>query len=237
MPRFDWGISSDVIDNYDRSKEQFVPYSGPIPPNGVYAFTVKRLKYVSAKVGRSIKATLRIGLELKPRNTAEKEYAGYFVMTFRAVRATNAFSYVHFIDAIGVSGTDFVSRTVGDAEGNIQKIGRWRNDGKQVILAQVVDKDDQNGQTRKDIGWIGTADTDEDEEDDIEDNEEEEFEEEDEFEDEEEEFEEEDEPEPHKKAVGRTAKPSPKNAARPSNGGDAKAPVPRRRKAADDIPF
>jgi hypothetical protein len=239
VPKFDWGISSDVINNFDRSEQQFVPYSGPIPPNGVYTFVVKRLKYVSAKDGRSIKTTLRIGLELKPRNVAEREYAGYFVMTYRAIRESNVFSYVTFLDAIGVSATDFTNRTIGTADGDIQKIGRWRHDGKQIILAQLLDKEDQNGKSRKDIGWIGPVAAPDEEEDD--ENDEEEFESDD-TDDEDEEVDEEyddeeDEPEPPKKVVRRTTKPSPKNAARPSNWGDARTPAPRRRKAADDIPF
>ncbi len=224
MPKFDWGISSDVIDSYDRSQQQFVPYSGPIPPNGVYAFVIKRLKYVASNSGK-VKATLRIGLELKPRNTAEKAYAGYFVMTFRAISENNAFTYTPFLDAIGVSGTDFTSRTIGDADGTIQKIGRWRNDGKQIVLAQIVDKKDQEGNNRKDIGWFGRlADYEEEPEADDDYDEDEELEDDEEYEDDEEDY----EPEPPKKRAP-TRKVAPARKAAPA--------TRKRRKADDDIPF
>lgn len=225
MPKFNWGISSDVIDSYDRSQQRFVPYSGPIPPNGVYAFVIKRLIYVASNSGK-VKATLRIGLELKPRNTAEKAYASYFVMTFRPISDNNAFTYAPFLDAIGVSGTDFTSRTIGDADGNIQKIGRWRNDGKQVVLAKLTDKKDQEGNNRKDIDWFGCLT---DYEEDVED---EDYDEDEELEDEELDEDDEDdedyEPEPPKKRVA-TRKATPVRKAAPA--------TRKRRKADDDIPF
>lgn len=235
MPKFDWGISSDVIDDFDRSQQQFVPYSGPIPPNGVYAFTVKRLKYVASKEGRAVKATLRIGLELKPRNTTEKEYAGYFVMTFRAVRESNVFSYISFLDAINVSGTDFTNRTIGTTDGDIQKIGRWQNDGRTVILAQLIDKDDQNGNARKDIGWMGpaTVNTDEDEDEEEDESDEDWVDDNDEFEsDDDDEFEEDDDERVEaRKPVRRTVKPAPKKPTTVTRG------TARRRRVVDDVPF
>lgn len=167
MPRARWGISAKEIDNFDRDS-QFTPYTGPIPPNGVYQFKLKVLKFVAAT--REKNAQLRIGFELVPRRgrQEERQFKGYFIMAFLTITDRNQFVYVPFCDAIGVSGSDFTDRTIIDENGDIKKIGRWRNDGKQMLLVQVKDGTDQSGNPRKDVGWIGALDsepeTDEDEE-------------------------------------------------------------------------
>lgn len=157
MPRVRWGVGASDIDDFDRSK-QFVPYSGPTPPNGVYLWKIKVLQSVAGT--REKLPQLRIGLELVPREgeASEGRYEGYFVMTFRSIGDRNQFAYVPFCDAIGVTGAEFVERTITDEDGNIKKIGRWRNDGNQFVLAQLIDRDDNKGGTRKDIGHIGAAD-------------------------------------------------------------------------------
>lgn len=161
MPRANWEVRASDVRKFDRSK-QFTPYRGPLPPSGqVFAFLLKQLKYVPGTQEKN--PQLRIGLELQPQRKEEKKYAGFFVMTFRSVTDKSQFAYVPFLDTIGVSESDFVDRTVTDAEGNITRIGGWRNDGKLVILAQVKDSDDGKGNTRKDVGWIGPLENDSDE--------------------------------------------------------------------------
>lgn len=154
MPRARWGISAADVDNYDRDSG-FTPYRGPIPPNGVYDWLLKQCKFVSGTRGKY--PQLRLGLELAPREGSEdeKRYAGYFIMVFRSIAPQTAFGYVPFLDAIGVSGSDFEDRTVVDAEGNITRIGKWRNDGQQYVAAQLKDGADEKGNARKEIGWIG----------------------------------------------------------------------------------
>lgn len=155
MPKANWGIRSSDVDNFDRDA-QYKPYDGPVPVNGVYQWQVKKLQFIAA-TGKQL-PQLRIGLELIPRNTEEKRYQGYFTMVFAPVSDRTAFRYVPFLDAIGVSGRDFETKTIIDNEGNIKSIGRWRNDAKTMIKGELKDDQDQHGNPRKTIGWMGAAD-------------------------------------------------------------------------------
>lgn len=152
MPRVNWGVSASDVDSYDRDS-QYKPYAGPIPTNGVYQWQVKKLQHVAGT--REKNPQLRIGLELVPRNKAEKKFAGYFILVFAPVTEKSQFRYVPFLDAIGVTANEFSRGTVTDEEGNIKKIGKWRNTGNALILGQLADDTDQNGAPRKKIGWIG----------------------------------------------------------------------------------
>lgn len=182
MPKVRWGINAREVDNFDR-ESQFKPYDGPIPSNGVYQFAVKVLKYVAGT--REKLPQLRIGLELVAREGRkdERRYSGYFIMIFPPVSDKTAFRYVPFLDAIDVTVAEFADRTNTDTDGNIKSIGKWRNDGKELILAELRDGTDQNGNPRKEIGWMGAL-TDADEYDEDYDDEELDDEEEDEYEDE-----------------------------------------------------
>lgn len=164
MPRANWGINSRTVRDFDRDA-QYKPYSGPQPPNGVYQFRVKKAQSIRATKGKL--PQLRVGLELVPRNGRkdDRRYKGYWIMMFAPVADNTAFRYVPFLDAIGVSETDFTRRTMTDEEGNIKRIGQWKNDGETLVLAQIADDEDQNGKPTKKISWIGEV-TDEDEYDD-----------------------------------------------------------------------
>ncbi len=152
MPRANWGISARDVDDFDRDS-QYTPYDGPIPVNGIYRWQIKKIQHIAA-TGSKL-PQLRIGLELIPRDKSEKRYKGYFLMAFLPVSNKTAFRYVPFLDAIGVSGRDFETRTVMDQEGNITKIGGWRNSGSETIRAEIKDGQDGDGNPRKEIGWMG----------------------------------------------------------------------------------
>lgn len=183
MPRVRWGISGKSIDDFDRST-QFTPYTGPIPPSAVYQWQIKTLKSVAPTKEKL--PQLRVGLELVPRRSSEERYAGYFIVAFLNIGPKNEFTYVPFLDAIGVSGDDFENRTIADAEGKVQKIGKWRNTGEEQILAQLADGTDQHGKPRKEIKWFGPL-TEEDYDDDETDDDEEYDEEDEEYDDDDEE--------------------------------------------------
>jgi hypothetical protein len=172
MPKANWGISEGVIDDFDRDS-QYTPYAGPIPPNGVYEFLIKVLKYIPGT--RDKNPQLRVGLELSPRTDRreERQYAKYFIMGFLPVTDKTAFRYVPFLDALGVSEREFRQRTITDEDGNIKKIGNWRNDGKEIIQAQIADGTDEKGNSRKEVVWFGAIDSEEydDEEEEYEDEE------------------------------------------------------------------
>lgn len=152
MGAVNWGISTRDIDNFDRDA-QYKPYRGQIPPNAVYRWRITKLQFFPG-TGQKY-PQLRIFAKLIPRTQAEQKYADFSVVSFRAVAPQTPFNYVPLLDALGVSSADFKNRTIADSEGNISRIGKWRNDGKQEIDAQLKDDEDQKGNARKDIGWIG----------------------------------------------------------------------------------
>lgn len=143
MPKAAWGVDADDIDSFDRSS-QFTPYRGTTPPRGVYSFLVKKAVYIAAT--RDKLASLRLGLELIPRDgTNDAQYDGFYFTAFLPVSKQTAFRYVPFLDAIGVSSTDFTNKTITDAEGNISRIGRWRNDGETIVDVQILMEEDNKG--------------------------------------------------------------------------------------------
>ena len=157
MPKVNWGVDSETVDDWDR-ESQYKPYTGPVPPNAVYQWRVKLAQYVAATRGK--KPQLRIGLELVPRKGYdEKGYSDFFVMLFLPIAPKTEFRYVPLLDALGVTGREFVNRTVTDEEGNIRKIGKWKNDGNTLILGQLADEADQNGDPRKTVKWMGALDS------------------------------------------------------------------------------
>lgn len=164
MPKVNWGVRAADIDNFDRDS-QYAPYDGPIPPNGVYQFKVKVLKSVAGT--REKNPQLRVGLELVPRKgrKEERRMQGYFIMAFLPIMEKTQFRYVPFLDALGVSGREFERGTITDEEGNVRKIGRWRNTSEEIIKAEIKDGQDQDGNPRKDVGWMGAL-TDEEPDDD-----------------------------------------------------------------------
>lgn len=162
MPKANWGISASDVESFDRER-QYKPYDGPMPVNGVYRWRVTQLKFVAATSGKF--PQMRIGLELQPRNKEEGKYKGYRLMLFPPISDRTAFRYVPFLDAIGVSGKEFETGTIVDEEGNIKKIGRWRFTDSIFIKGEVKDDTDQNGNPRKDIGWMGADEPYEEDED------------------------------------------------------------------------
>lgn len=175
MPKVDWegNIGSEDIDEFDRDS-QYVPYAGPIPPNGVYAFKLKLLRYSEPAEGQKY-PKLQVGLELVPREGRPEDKAyvvngqGYFIQDWPPIARHTAFRYVPLLDALGVTGKDFVNRLYVDEDGNITRIGKWRNTGDVIIGAGIADDVDDKGNARKKINWYGEIDEDVDE--DIEDEE------------------------------------------------------------------
>lgn len=156
MPKATWGIEREDIDDFDRDS-QYTPYAGPIPPNAVYQWKIKVLKFIAGD--RQKLPQLRVGLALVPRaGYDEKQYKDYFLMAFIPVSNKTQFRYVPFLDAIGVTSAQFTERTITDEEGNIKRIGTWRNDRATDILAEVKNGVDQDDNPRKEIGWMGAAD-------------------------------------------------------------------------------
>lgn len=156
MGRVKWGggLSADTFDDAERG--QFEPYMGPPVPNGVYCWKIKRLKLGKSSGGHR---QLIFGLELTPRRSRpeEKKYSGYYLADYQVVTEGRAGFIAQVLDSLGVSGRDLIERmdTRGEADdrGNmdVAKIGKWVNNGKQYIMAGLVDGANQDGTPRKEI--------------------------------------------------------------------------------------
>lgn len=234
MPRVRWGDEEELLEageSWD-PEDQIQPYDGPTPPNGLYYWDIKVLKY---RQGKNL-PQLMIGLELAPRRSRseDKKYAKYFILDFAPVAPQTNFRWMPFLAAIGVSPSDLIKKCITDEDGNVTKIGRWvKKDKGNWIAANLVDDKDQNGNPRKAIsgyfepkGASNTATPEpEEEEYEEEEYEAEDIESEEEYEEEEgteeEEYEEEPPPPPRKAAKKSTAKKAAKKAAPPKRRGRA----------------
>ncbi len=200
MPRADWGLSAGTISDFDRDK-QFTPYQGPLPPNAVYKWRVVNAYYAAA-TDKNL-PQLRLLLSLVPRDRSENKFSGFMCMAMAPIGDNTAFRYVPFLDAIGVTEADFLRRTDVDGEGKIRKIGKWLNNGKTEVAAQLEDNDYEGSKYPKAIGWVGALSEYEPDEEDEDEEEYDEDDTEEEYEEEEYEEEEEEEPEPpRRKASG-----------------------------------
>lgn len=155
MPIVDWGISQGVMDEFDREKqEQYKPYTGPKPPSGVYRWRITQMM-VKAEDEERLPQWLVL-LELVPRFSSEKRYKGYKVWFSASIGDNNAFAYTPLCDVLGVTEQQFRRKTMVDEEGKVKSIGRWRNDGKQEILGEIVDNIDENsGKLYTNVRWVG----------------------------------------------------------------------------------
>lgn len=217
MGKVKWGggLSGSDFDNADRSNS-FKPYDGPpVPTNTLFCWKIKVLKRGKTTNGYD---QLIVGLELTPRRSRpdEKPYAGFYITDYITVMEDSLFRVAPFLDAIGVSGTDFAERTIveqdADRRGSraITKIGRWINNGKNYVMATTVDGDDGKGNPRRKVGnyWpIPEAEDSEAEEES----------------DSENDWEEEEQPRPAKKATKKAQRPAPEG-----EGEDDEEPTPRK---------
>jgi len=165
MPIVRWGIDATDVDDFDRSK-QFTPYRGKTPPNAVYDFQIKRMTYTAGT--REKNPQLAVGLELVPRDKSEQQYAGYYITDFIPIMDKTQWRYVPLLDALGITGREFATKTKVDGEGNIIKIGAWSLRECDMVCARLKDGQDQSGNPRKEIGgyWeCVEVDADEDDED------------------------------------------------------------------------
>jgi len=173
MPRANWGVTTEDIDNFDRDA-QFKPYAGPKPPTGVvYCFSIVKLTHHAAPSPGKF-PQMRAGLVLEPRTEDERKYKGFYITKFMSIapdrpsegKKGTGFQYVPFLDALGVSSNDFTEKTLVDEDGAIKRIGPWRNEGDTLILAQLVNgtRDRKNEETGRvetvptiEVGWVGEA--------------------------------------------------------------------------------
>ena len=163
MPRAQWGVSATEVDQFDPAT-QFKPYTGEVPPNGVYEFLIRAMKYMPATDDKNPQLRLSVALAPRASRPREARYDDFYVTTFIPVTPKSQFRYVPLLNALGIPSRDFINKTIVDAEGNITRIGDWRQDGEQYILCELVDSTGGDDRYPKDIKWIGPINDDEAEE-------------------------------------------------------------------------
>lgn len=164
MPIADWNLSQGVIRDFDREKaNEYAPYTGPKPSNGVYKFRIVKHQMKQFAGDEESHPRLWALLTLIPRTKEEKRYAGYKVNFSAQVSDDNPQWYVPLLDVLGVSDQEFRRKTRITEEGNIKSIGNWRNDGSQELLAEI-----RHNEQYTNVRWVGpvtdATESDEDEE-------------------------------------------------------------------------
>lgn len=155
MPKAKWGdIDASDVDDFEGSG--VTPYTGPNVPNGVYMFEVKVCRQTKSKNNNP---QLMVVCELVPRDDRpeEKKYSGHPVVDFMPVLKNTQFRYAPFLQAIGVTGRDFVNNTVVDpnsAKGDITKIGKVEPVGQYVFASVKWGPDNNNVQRLSVTQWI-----------------------------------------------------------------------------------
>lgn len=172
MPKVTWGgdLTEDDIESAELSN--FQPYAGPLPPGGVYRWTLRRAKRGESGTGNPKLETIwLLDGSWKPDH---KKYDGCPLWDHMAVVKSMNWRVKAYCAAIGVTSTDFMKRMVVDEENIVQKIGRVKfapDDNTVEAYINVKRENDQDGNPRIVLVGYLTApeDADEDVEEDVDD--------------------------------------------------------------------
>ena len=151
MPTVNWGIAPSDVDSFDRDS-QFKPYGGPrdIPLNVVYAWRIASMKFLPATKDKNVQ--WRVTLVLVPREGFdEDQYNGFPVTDFIPITPSTNFRYTPLLDALGVTGSEFAKQTKTDTDGKVIRIGKWKNSGDTIVVAQLIEREDNKGKMRFEI--------------------------------------------------------------------------------------
>lgn len=149
MPKATWGsgdqaLTAADIDGVDTS-QQFKPYAGEVPPSGLYRFVVRRLRKGESGQGNpKLTITCLLDGTWKPRH---QQYEGAPLVDHMPMMKSTAFRARAFTDALGVSSADLIDRMVVDEQGRVEKIGKLKLTGDELVYINVRREpgDSQNG--------------------------------------------------------------------------------------------
>jgi hypothetical protein len=163
MPIADWGLSQGTVDSFDREKQaEYSPYTGPKPSAGVYRFRVVKDQMRMQPGDEERYPRWSALLYLVPRTREEKRFEGFRCFFSANVQDDKPQWFVPMLDVLGVSETEFRKKTVLTEEGIIKRIGAWRNDGTQELLAEVR----YNGEYTN-VNWVGPYETSDEEDEEV----------------------------------------------------------------------
>jgi hypothetical protein len=122
MPKVKWGgdIDADAIEQAENNQG----YNGPLPPSGVYRFSIKFMqRTMSSNNNPMVKILLLLDGKTDPLKPEHERYHGCPVWEQIPVMKSTAFRIRELCDALNISAVDFMNKTIVDEDGNIQKIG------------------------------------------------------------------------------------------------------------------
>lgn len=123
MPKVKWGTGDGALTAADidgaRSNE-FTPYSGPLPPGGVYRFVVKQMKQGTSGAGNPKLTTI---MELDGGwKEAHKKYDGCPLFDHMPVTQSAAFRTKAFCEAFGITPREFLTGILVDDDSKVTKL-------------------------------------------------------------------------------------------------------------------
>lgn len=136
-------LTADDIDNVEES-EEFIPYSGEVPPRGLYRFKLRWIRTDVSSNGNDMFFLLAVlDGSWKPNH---KQFDGYPMFDHIALTKASAPRMRAFVDALGVSSKDVINSTVTqkDDRGNevVQKIGRQKIADQDLLLYINTQRED-----------------------------------------------------------------------------------------------
>jgi hypothetical protein len=149
MPKATWGsgdqaLTAADIDGAERP-EVTARYSGPLPPTGMYLFTIQRIRKVKSQ-NENPMMNVRLALDGSWRSN-HKQFDGCPLWDRIPVMDSTKQRVANFLDAIGGTGKDLMTGTIVDEEGYITKLGAVGDpEGIQVLVnVKYVAADGQYG--------------------------------------------------------------------------------------------
>lgn len=124
MPKAKWGAGPEALsaEDIDSAKSsEFTPYTGPIPPAGLYKFVVKMMKQgVSSTDNPKLLVVMELAGDWKP---GHEKYDGCPLFDHMPVMKSTAFRVKAFCEAFGLTSKEFYGGIITDEDGKVTKLG------------------------------------------------------------------------------------------------------------------
>jgi hypothetical protein len=168
MPKATWGdFSANDIDSAE-SRGGFTPYSGPIPPSGLYRFTVKQMKKGESQAGNpKIQVVMELDGTWKENH---KKYDTCPLFDNMPVMKSTAFRVKAFCEAFGLTSKQFATGLITDEDGKITKLSTLGDPAGIQVYVNVKKRPAENGYDEglqlNGTGYLPVDDEDDDEDED-----------------------------------------------------------------------
>jgi hypothetical protein len=124
MPKAKWGSGDEALTAADIDGAQsngFTPYSGPVPPAGLYKFVVKQMSQGQSSTGNpKLLTVMELAGDWKPNHA---KYDGCPLFDHMPVMKSTAFRVKAFCEAFGLTSKEFYGGILTDEKGKVTKLG------------------------------------------------------------------------------------------------------------------